>query len=162
MAALVAWPLLPKFSCAQTDPDCVRSKNMGWRYYVIIMGVLMFILWIIRFFVFKLHESPKYLMGRGRDAEAVEVVHKVAAFNGKTSTLTLEDLQRCEVIGGVQTTAEAAVKRSLEKLSLEHVKALFKTKQMAWSTSLIIAIWGNSSHFVPCLKDVIHALIPDP
>ena len=34
----------------------------------------MFILWFIRFFVFTMYESPKYLMGRGRDEDAVKVV----------------------------------------------------------------------------------------
>jgi hypothetical protein len=45
---------------------------------------------VLRFFFFHLYESPKYVMGRGRDAEAVEVVHKVAAYNGITSSLTLD------------------------------------------------------------------------
>lgn len=121
---------------------------MGWRYYIIIMGVLMLILWAIRFFAFKLYESPKYLMGRGRDAEAVEVVHKVAAYNGTTSDLTLEDLTRFDAeasaLGqGLDTSAEAAIRRNAEKFKSGHIRALFRTKQMAWSTSLIIAIWGT-------------------
>ncbi|KAG8880324.1 hypothetical protein FRB97_000937 [Tulasnella sp. 331] len=94
-ASLIAWAVLPNLSCPVDVTDCPKSQNMGWRYYVIIMGVLMIILWAIRFFVFTLYESPKYLMGRGRDAEAVEVVHKVAALNGTTSNLTLRDLSRC-------------------------------------------------------------------
>lgn len=53
----------------------------------------MFLLWILRFFVFTLYESPKYLMGRGRDAEAVEVLHKVARYNGMESSLKIEHLQ---------------------------------------------------------------------
>jgi hypothetical protein len=32
-------------------------------------------------------------MGRGKDGEAVEVVHQVAKRNGKESTLTLDSLQ---------------------------------------------------------------------
>jgi hypothetical protein len=60
------------------------------------MGGLMLFFWGLRFFVFKLYESPKFLMGRGMDAEAVDVVHKVAAYNGRTSTLTLEHLTRTE------------------------------------------------------------------
>jgi len=54
----------------------------------------MLIFWGLRFFVFKLYESPKFLMGRGMDVEAVDVVHKVAEYNGRTSTLTLEQLTR--------------------------------------------------------------------
>ena len=54
------------------------------------------LLFTIRYFVFNMYESPKYLMGRGRDAEAVEIVHAVAQYNGKKSTLTLEMLKEVE------------------------------------------------------------------
>ncbi|KAG5643720.1 hypothetical protein DXG03_009709 [Asterophora parasitica] len=104
------------------------------------MGGLMFVLWGIRFFLFKLWESPKYLMGRGRDEEAVDVVHKVAEYNGKTSTLTLEDLKRAGTLGGaddVDTTAKAAVSRQLQKFDSNHVKNLFATRKLAYSTSFL-------------------------
>ncbi|KAG6917195.1 hypothetical protein DXG01_003538 [Tephrocybe rancida] len=93
LGSLIAWPLIGNFSCVTTPPaTCSRSTNQGWRYFLFTMGGLMFVLWAIRFFVFKLYESPKYLMGRGRDETAVEVVHRVAELNGTTSNLTLEDL----------------------------------------------------------------------
>lgn len=158
LGALVAWPLIANFSCASPPPagGCRRADNQGWRYFLFTMGGLMLILWGIRFFVFKLRESPKYLMGRGRDAEAVENVHKIAAYNGKTTTLTVEDLQKAanrarEKAGlapvqdkpDIDTSAKGALSRSLEKFSLEHVKALFATPKLAWSTTLIIIIWGT-------------------
>ncbi|KAG8862219.1 hypothetical protein FRB96_001798 [Tulasnella sp. 330] len=148
LASLIAWAILPWNSCPINTDQCLRWQNMGWRYYVIVMGALMMILWAIRFFIFKLYESPKYLMGRGRDAEAVEVVHKVAAFNGTTSNLTLEDLTRFDPVGGlvgesgVDTSASAAIKRNTEKFKANHIKALFATTKMAWSTSLIIFMWA--------------------
>lgn len=109
------------------------------------MGGLMFVLWAIRFFIFKLHESPKYLMGRGRDDLAVDIVHKVAAFNGTTSTLSIEHLQAVEKIDEKQmeTNAAAAVRRKLSAFSGNHVKSLFATKKLAWSTSLLIILWGK-------------------
>ena len=61
---------------------------MGWRYLLWTLGGLMIVLFIIRFFVFHLYESPKYLMGRGRDEEAVKVIHQIAQYNGKKSSLT--------------------------------------------------------------------------
>ena len=60
---------------------------------MIAMGLLAMIMFCCRFFLFKLYESPKYLMGRGRDEEAVRVVHEVARINGKTTNLTLADLE---------------------------------------------------------------------
>ncbi|KAG8884900.1 hypothetical protein FRB98_002098 [Tulasnella sp. 332] len=154
LASLIAWAILPWNSCPINTDQCLRWQNMGWRYYVIVMGALMMILWAIRFFIFKLYESPKYLMGRGRDAEAVEVVHKVAAFNGTTSNLTLEDLTRFDPVGGlvgesgVDTSASAAIKRNTEKFKANHIKALFATTKMAWSTSLIIFMWVLTGAFL--------------
>lgn len=40
IATLVAWPLLGYMTCQETDTDCTRSKNMGWRYFLITMGGL--------------------------------------------------------------------------------------------------------------------------
>ena len=112
----------------------------------------MMLLWILRFFVFNLHESPKYLMGRGRDEAAVEVIHTVAAYNGKTSNLTVEHLKSAEKFGRVSSEKEvkmdvsiaAAVKRKLALFDSSHVKPLFATRKLAYSTSLLIILWGKS------------------
>ena len=84
VATLVAWPLLGDLTCQQ-GAVCTRSKNMGWRYFVIVMGGISMIEFFLRFVVFTIYESPKFLMGKGRDEEAVMVVHEVARRNGKTS-----------------------------------------------------------------------------
>lgn len=112
----------------------------------------MMLLWILRFFVFNLYESPKYLMGRGRDEAAVEIVHKVAAYNGKTSYLTVEHLKDAEQNGTnpsekevkMDVSAAAAVKRKLAIFDASHVKPLFATRKLAYSTSLLIILWGKS------------------
>jgi MFS family permease len=88
VATLVAWPLLGNLTC-QEGAICTRSKNMGWRYFVIVMGGISMIEFFLRFVVFKIFESPKFLMGKGRDGDAVRIVHEVARRNGKTSTRML-------------------------------------------------------------------------
>lgn len=108
----------------------------------------MMLLWFIRFFVFTLYESPKYLMGRGRDQDAVDVIHKVAEYNGVNSSLTLDQLQRAgqteghENLGPNETSALASVKRSFSHFNFDHLKALFATRKLAWSTTLLIIIWS--------------------
>ncbi|KAH9924317.1 MFS general substrate transporter [Epithele typhae] len=137
---LIAWPLIANFSCASAA-NCPKSSNMGWRYFMFTMGGLMLLLFCLRFFVFHLYESPKYLMGRGRDAEAVQIVHKVAAYNGVHSSLTLEMLQEArEAL--MDTSARGAVARKLRAFSGEHVRSLFATKKMAYSTTLLIILWA--------------------
>ena len=106
------------------------------------MGLMAMVMFCCRFFLFTLYESPKFLMGRGKDEEAVRVVHEVARRNGKTSNLTLADLEVFNQVGQQGTDASAALKRKLEKVNLTHVRALFASPKLAWSTSLIMLIWA--------------------
>ena len=142
LATLVAWPLLGYHTCQETATTCTRSENFGWRWFMITMGLLAMIMFCCRFFLFKLYESPKYLMGRGRDEEAVRVVHEVARINGKTTNLTLADLEVFNQAGQQGVDASAALKRKLEKVNFTHLRALFASAKLAWSTSLIILIWA--------------------
>jgi hypothetical protein len=145
----IAWPLIANFSCEATAKTCSRSENRGWRYFLFTMGGLMLLFWFLRFFVFKLYESPKYLVGRGRDAEAVDVVHKVAEYNGVQSSLSIEQLLAVDREYGsgkaIDASAGAAVKRTLSIFDMSRVKVLFATRKMAYSTSLLIILWGKHS-----------------
>jgi len=84
-------------------------------------------------------------MGKGRDEMAVKIVHEVARRNGKTSGLSIEDLRVCDGLqGGVgmETDNAAAIKRKLASLKGDHVKALFATRKLAFSTSMIMVVWA--------------------
>ena len=158
VATLIAWPILGNLTCQQ-KAVCTRSKNMGWRYFQITMGGIAMIMFFIRFVLFTIYESPKYLMGKGRDEEAVRVVHEVARRNGKTSPLTIEDLKACEAVaGGVQQQVDAAaiLKRKMEKLNLTHLRALFATKKLAYSTTLIMTVWA----FIGLAYPLYNAFLP--
>ncbi|KDR66281.1 hypothetical protein GALMADRAFT_232637 [Galerina marginata CBS 339.88] len=139
-ASLIAWPLIGNFTCqtTKTNTACPRSSNLGWRYFLFAMGGLMLVLWAIRFFVFTLYESPKYLMGKGRDEDAVEVIQRVAAHNGVTSTLSAEDLSRL----GEHIGSSSVIQRKLSVFDANHVKPLFATRKLAYSTSLLIVLWA--------------------
>ncbi|KAI0087699.1 MFS general substrate transporter [Irpex rosettiformis] len=145
---LIAWPLIANFSCPQNTPagTCTKSQDMGYRYLLFTLGGFTLLLWGLRFFLFKFEESPRFLVGLGKDTEAVAVIQRIAAFNGKECTLTVEDLQRAEfdVMGETEAVDERrrGVLSASSDYSIGHIKALFKTKKLAWSTSLLIAIWG--------------------
>jgi len=117
------------------------------------MGGLVLVLWGARIYLFDLTESPKFLMGRGRFAKAVVVMHRVAAYNQKTIELTEEDLRRAG--DGVpmsrdnhwpsvthDTGLKGALLRRLEEFNISHLKALFATPQLARSSVLIISLWA--------------------
>ncbi|KAJ5109684.1 MFS siderochrome iron transporter 1 [Penicillium argentinense] len=138
---LIAWPLLGNMTCG-SEERCTRDGNMGWRYFLIAMGGLAMLMFISRFVFFTIYESPKYLMGKGRNQEAVQVVHEVARRNGKTSTLTPDDLDRLDESQSHGYTAANIVRQRLEKLKLGHIRALFDTPKRAFSTTLIILVWA--------------------
>ena len=127
---------------------------MGWRYLLFTLGGMTLLLWAIRFFVFPLEESPRYLVGLGRDADAVAVVQRIAAFNGRQSRLTVDELTRAgEAAASVSahgdgTEGKSNKRQVLSKSSVftsKHIRSLFETPKLAWSTSLLIALWGESA-----------------
>lgn len=142
IGSLIAWPLIANFSCTPSGP-CTRSDNMGWRYLVIALGALMLLFAILRVFVFPLHESPRYLLGRGRDDDAVAVIHEIARYNRTETSLTVENLK--DAGHRAEQQADTHKWRVLSESSVwtaKHVRSLFATKKMALSTSLLIWIWG--------------------
>ncbi|TYJ58637.1 hypothetical protein B9479_000473 [Cryptococcus floricola] len=142
----VAWGLLGKFTCEEDAVTCLKGDNMGWRWLLLSMGGLCGLMWFLRFGCFQMYESPKYFMGKGKDEEAVRIVHEIARRNGKESTLTVEDLKACEIYGSedqqVETNTKAAFKRKLRSLGGEHISRLFASKKLGFSSGMIILIWG--------------------
>lgn len=72
------------------------ARTQGWRYLMYTMGALTMLLWIGRFFLFNLRESPRFLIGQGRYVEAVQVLNDIAAYNKTTQPLTVEHLEQLE------------------------------------------------------------------
>ncbi|KAE9392930.1 MFS general substrate transporter [Gymnopus androsaceus JB14] len=141
-ASLIAWPLIGNLSCTSAS-DCQKSSNMGWRYT---LGGVTLLMWMLHYFVFDLQESPKYLVGKGRDEEAIKVLEHIARVNGKTITLTVEKLRAVsgedEHTPSAPLTTQQIIKESFSSFSLSHVKPLFSTRQLATNTNIIIMLWG--------------------
>ncbi len=121
---------------------------MGWRYLLFALGGMTLFLWAIRFFIFPLEESPRFLVGRGRDEEAVAVIQRIAKFNGRECSLTVDQLRAAGDAASADVM-EGERKRKIlsesSEFSAKHVRALFATPKLAWSTSLLIALWGVCS-----------------
>ena len=113
ISSLLAWAFIPTYSCS-TAETCTMENNMGWRYLVLTLGAITFAMWIARFFFFHLYESPKFLLSRGRQDEAVASVHGIAYKNRTQTWLTSEILNE---IGGVDDSAEGAGDETKLKVS---------------------------------------------
>ncbi|CAK5281793.1 unnamed protein product [Mycena citricolor] len=139
--SMIAWPLIANFSCS-TAQGCTKADNMGWRYLLFILGPLTLIMAFIRFFVFDLLESPRFLIGVGRDRAAVDVIHRLAAYNSTTTSLTVADLTGHDEKAEPTPDIQRPLLSRTSVLTADHFKALFATRKMAFSTTLLILLWG--------------------
>ena len=91
-----------------------------------------------RIFVIRLKETPKFLIGEGKDAECVEVLQGIATKYKRPCSLTLEALQAC---GTIATRLNQGRSRwNLGEIGV-HLKGLYITKRIGISTTLIWLSW---------------------
>ncbi|KAJ5913552.1 hypothetical protein N7504_002435 [Penicillium tannophilum] len=152
IVSLLAWVFLANFSCPTdaTPATCSRSDNMGWRYTMITLGALSLAFTFIRMFLFKLPETPRFLLSQGRDQDAVDAVNYVAKQNGKPQLLTIGMLREIDArLGLIVNEEEAPTKLSVKEIVSEnmdafkgkHYRALFATRKLARQTIIIWAVW---------------------
>lgn len=114
---------------------------MGWRYFTYTLGALTFLMWMCRFFIFHLYESPKFLLARGRQEEAVATVQGIAYTNKTQTWLTVEVLDE---IGGYpeegtsqSLSIKEIIERNLSKFSFQRIAPLFETKRLAITSEFL-------------------------
>ncbi len=173
LASLVAWAFIANYSCngnqsnTVTGPNtvaCDVSQNKGWRYSFYTFGALTFAMFIARYFVFNLPESPKYYLSRGRDADAVAVLKDIAARNGKPLGDDVISVEIFRSAAGQEASMDAqeiehkpkgmkritsAPKEFIHNFKgvsftpdLSHVRPLFFGWRMAVTTSLLWVLWS--------------------
>ncbi|OJJ54785.1 hypothetical protein ASPSYDRAFT_210462 [Aspergillus sydowii CBS 593.65] len=145
ISSMLAWAFIPNFSCDDSAPVCLKADNWGWRYLVLSLGAITFAMFLCRFFLFTFYESPKFLVSRGRQDEAVAAVQGIARKNKTTTWLTVDLLNE---LGGIAEEREAEklsvaeiIKRSLSRFSVQQIAPLFATKRLGLSTVLIWFCW---------------------
>lgn len=113
---------------------------------MIVLGLVTLFVFFLRVAVFRFYESPKFLLSKGRDAEAIEVLHKIAKFNkAPPPTLTVEMLAAIDeaasdssVLGGPRTTGEHAKHVVANAINgFRHLKALFTNKLQVFIFALL-------------------------
>ncbi|KPM41051.1 putative MFS-type transporter PB1E7.08c [Neonectria ditissima] len=160
IVALLSWVFLANFACSAEDAPCPASENMGWRYLMITLGAIAIAFGLFRILLFKIPESPRYLICKGRDAEAVEAVNYIARYNGREETLTLDMLQAIDrqCSAGISSTDKSGaeviiapsqagmsyvqiLKESFKDYNASNYKKLFAGRKMAQHTSVTFLIW---------------------
>ena len=160
-------PLPACSSVASGAPCCTKASNFGWRYTLLCIGAICIFIFFLRFVVFRFQESPKFLLYRGRDNKAVEVLHKIAKFNGRESSVTLEVFEALSDEASSTGTGDtdrpilgASTKNLKENWStrisieLQRYKILFSTFTMARLTLLVWITYVRSHPpFTPMLTN---------
>lgn len=122
---------------------------------MITLGLIAIAFAVIRVFAFKIPESPRYLLSKGRDTEAVEAVNYIARYNGKPETLTIDMLQAIDLkLSQSPVDAHTAtppsptgltrlqiVKESLKDYDTGSFKKLFTGRPLIQHTSVTFIIW---------------------
>lgn len=166
----IAYGFVPKYACGdgglgpdgkelkacflvpEGQPCCDKASNMGWRYLLFTLGAICLCVFLLRFVLFRFQESPKYLIYRGKDAKAVEVLHNIAKFNGRQSTITMEVFAALSDEDSSAGSGDEPLKRSFGenvKVELARYKILFSNPTMARLTILVwitymFDYWGFS------------------
>lgn len=133
--------------------------DVGWRHFVLAIGVITLVMFAIRFFVFHLFESPKFLLSRGRQAEAVAVVHGLAHRNDAKTWLTEDILDAVVEKEGDSSSApyrsadhrllsgslstKSVLKARLENFSGARLRPLFSSRKLGLATSIIWFCWAT-------------------
>lgn len=164
LTSAFAYAYIPKYSCSPNFSEanslpscktvaagvdcCTKASNMGWRYLMFTLGAITLGVFFLRFVVFNFKESPKFLVYRGKDKQAIGVLEYIAKFNKREcgishdafDALTSEHNSMSsgtEMIGSGTKQLQLSV---FEKIKLEFVryKMLFANLQM---TRLTILVW---------------------
>jgi len=146
IAGLFAWAFLPNFSCDAPPAICTYDNNKGWRYVWYANGALVFVMSILRLTVIRLRETPKFLVGEGKDVEVVETLQFIAHKYNRPCSLNIESMEACGItdVGGHlrrgSVSAHAKSRFSFNEVWM-HLKGLFATRKLGLSTSLIWFSW---------------------
>lgn len=137
------------------------------------LGGISLVVFLMRFVIFTFQESPKYLLSKGKDKQALQVLENVARTNRRVSRVTMQsfaDLERGhgqDVRSSSESSAEAGTSMILDggnvvapkafmdspmtaiKRELKRVSILFSTPTLARLTILVwityaFDYWGFS------------------
>lgn len=119
---------------------------------MIVIGAMTFALFSARFLFFRFYESPKFLVNKGREQDAIDVLHKIAKFNGAPRpTLTVDDFLQINRAIGIDpseafpvTDAKNIVMRTFKNLGF--LRGLF-IKKLECFTFILLALAYMVSHY---------------
>lgn len=130
---------------------CAKKDNWGWRYLLFTLGGISLFVFVVRFFVFTFQESPKYLLSKGKDEEALKVLHVIAETNKKVLNITIEDFRALDNTEEPGSSVSASSEARLQGMApngltlrqkifreIKRIGILFRTRH---STRVTVLVW---------------------
>ncbi|KAI5359945.1 Putative major facilitator, sugar transporter, major facilitator superfamily [Septoria linicola] len=156
-ANLPSCAAIPDGQPQNSSTCCTVASNMGWRYLVIVLGCMTLAVFLLRFFVFTFYETPKFLLSKGHEEKAIEVLHKIAKFNkAPPPTLTVEMFRAIDETTTLDSREPAPTegplntKQTTRKVlrnfvrSFDNLKALFTNRLQTFIFALLaVAYMGD-------------------
>ncbi|KAL3472072.1 MFS general substrate transporter [Aspergillus californicus] len=135
ITGLLAWAFIGNYSCAADAAVCTNTENMGWRYLHFACGGLITVLALLRIFVIRMQQTPKWLISQNRDVEVFELLRDLATRYNRPFSLTLRQLEEQGPILNSEKSVWSSTR--LKK----HFSTLFATRRLAYSTFAININW---------------------
>ncbi|KAK4172377.1 major facilitator superfamily domain-containing protein [Triangularia setosa] len=152
--------------------------DQGWRYFVFTIGIITFAMFLTRFFIFDLFESPKFLLSRGRQAEAVAVVHGIAFRNRRKTWLTDElldiiadnshhldtddDDDHVPHYSQHRLSTLTIIQSHLSSFSTSRLQPLFANRILGLTTTLIWFTWATIGMGYPLFNAFLPQYLSHP
>ncbi|ORY24113.1 major facilitator superfamily domain-containing protein [Naematelia encephala] len=119
LSSVVSLVFLPGASCQQYEGCNLEEKaNDGWRRVLLVLGLFNLVCSFARWGLFRLHESPRYLVSNGRQDEAVVVLRAIATFNEHDINIQCADVHMPDEMPGGDVTEEASIGRDKKNSEL--------------------------------------------
>lgn len=137
---------------------------MGWRYTYWTFGGLTLVMFLMRLF-FRVYETPKYLLSKGHDRKAVEVVQNVARRSNTTTWLTISHFEAVDAelqrgnsnleIQSPNASSRNIFRKALEKFEPARLRSLVATPRLTMSLSLMLFLWCSIGMAYPLYNSFI-------
>ena len=115
----------------------LQSQQHGVALRLLHLSSLILVASILRIVIVRLKETPKFLLGHGRDEEVVSTIRCIALKYNRPCSITVKQLQDC----GKMTTAGRVGNSFSKGEILIRLRDLFATRRLAGGTCLIWLSW---------------------
>ncbi|KAH7123052.1 major facilitator superfamily domain-containing protein [Dactylonectria macrodidyma] len=144
-AGFIAWGFYSRsdWTCDGADERCTWQNNKAWRLIMFTGGSLFLVMSILRIFVVRLPETPKYLVSTGQDEKLVSLLHHLAQKHNRPCALSAEQLQACGSVEDhrIEKGSYKSMPFRIGRAFVSQSKGLFATRKLGLSTVLIWLSW---------------------